>query len=309
MGKIAFVFAGQGAQTRGMGKDAFDSSRAAADVFERADRTRPGTSEQCFTADAAELAETRNTQPDVYTVDSAMAALLTENGIKADMVAGYSLGELAALAYAGAYSFEAGLDLVSKRGQIMQEVSEKVETGMAAVLKLPDEKVEELCGRFNEVYPVNFNCKGQVSVAGNKAELERFNAAAKEAGGLVRVLEVSGAFHSPFMKEAADRFSAVLEETDFAETGIPVYSNRTSQPYEGDAENYRRLLTEQIANPIRWRILIENMIADGADTFVELGPGTALTKMITRISKQVKMLHVSDMESLAATLEALKEEK
>lgn len=306
MGKIAFVFAGQGAQATGMGKDAADGSKAAAEIFAKADSTRPGTSRQCFEADAAELAETKNTQPDIYTVDMAMAALLEEAGIKADMVAGYSLGELAALAYAGAYSFETGLKLVSRRGAIMQEASEKADTGMVAVLKLPDEKVEALCAEQKEVYPVNFNCKGQVSVAGNKESLESFNAAVKEAGGLVRVLQVSGAFHSPFMAEAAQQFGEVLADVEFEAPKVPVYSNRTSMPYD---DSFRTLLTEQIANPIRWRILIENMIEAGADTFIELGPGTALTKMITRISKDVKMLHVSDMDSLKATLEALKEEK
>ena len=160
-----------------------------------------------------------------------MAAMLEENGVKADMVAGYSLGELAALAYAGAYSFEDGLKLVSKRGALMQEASEKAETGMVAVLKLDDDKVEELASKYNEVYPVNFNCKGQISVAGNKAELEGFNADCKEAGGMVRVLQVSGAFHSPFMAEAAEKFADDLAAADFAETRIPVYSNRMSMPY------------------------------------------------------------------------------
>lgn len=188
MGKIAFVFAGQGAQHGGMGKDAAENSSAAAEIFAKADSTRPGTSKQCFEADAAELAETKNTQPDIYTVDLAMAALLEEAGVKASMVAGYSLGELAALAYAKAFTFENGLELVGKRGAIMQSESEKVETGMVAVLKLDDDKVEEIAQQYQQVYPVNFNCKGQVSVAGNKDELQKFNVAAKEAGGLVRIL-------------------------------------------------------------------------------------------------------------------------
>jgi len=304
MGKIAFVFAGQGAQKPGMGKDVADISKAAAEVFENAERVRPGTIRQCFEAEMEELAETKNTQPCVFTVDLAMAAALAEKGIKADFVAGYSLGELAALTYAKAFDFDEGLKLVSKRGALMQEASEKHDTGMVAVLKLPDEKIEELAAPYDKVFPVNFNCNGQVSVAGDKEQLDKFKDDAKEAGGLVRILTVSGGFHSPFMAEAADAFGGVLADAEIGEAEIPVYSNRTALPYEGD---YRNLLQEQIANPIRWKNLIEHMIEEGADTFIELGPGTALTKMITRISKDVTMLNVGDVESLENTIERMSE--
>lgn len=304
MGKIAFVFAGQGAQKPGMGKDVAEYSKAAAEVFENADRVRPETTRQCFEAEMEELAETKNTQPCVFTVDLAMAAALGEKGIKADYVAGYSLGELAALTYAKAFDFDEGLKLVSRRGELMQIASEKYDTGMVAVLKLPDEKIEELAAPYDKVFPVNFNCNGQVSVAGDKEQLDAFKDDAKEAGGLVRILTVSGGFHSPFMAEAAEAFGDVLAEAEIGEAEIPVYSNRTALPYEGD---YRDLLQEQIANPIRWKNLIEHMIEQGVDTFIELGPGTALTKMITRISKEVTMLNVCDVESLELTVERMSE--
>ena len=304
MGKIAFVFAGQGAQKPGMGKDVAEYSKAAAEVFENADRVRPETTRQCFEAEMEELAETKNTQPCVFTVDLAMAAALGEKGIKADFVAGYSLGELAALTYAKAFDFDEGLKLVSRRGELMQIASEKYDTGMVAVLKLPDEKIEELAAPYDKVFPVNFNCNGQVSVAGDKEQLDAFKDDAKEAGGLVRILTVSGGFHSPFMAEAAEAFGDVLAEAEIGEAEIPVYSNRTALPYEGD---YRDLLQEQIANPIRWKNLIEHMIEQGVDTFIELGPGTALTKMITRISKEVTMLNVCDVESLELTVERMSE--
>ena len=171
MGKIAFVFAGQGAQHTGMGKEISENVSAAAEIFAKADSVRPGTSQQCFEGSSELLAETKNTQPCIYTVDMAMAAALEANGVKADMAAGYSLGELAALAYAGSFSFDDGLGLVSQRGAIMQKASESCDSGMMAVLKLSDEKIEELSSKYTKVYPVNFNCNGQVTVAGDRAQL------------------------------------------------------------------------------------------------------------------------------------------
>lgn len=306
MGKIAFVFAGQGAQKPGMGKEIAELSKMAKEVMNRADEVRPGTSRQCFEATQEELSQTKNTQPCVYTVDFEMAAALSEKGIRADMVAGYSLGELAALAYCGVLTFEEGLRIVEERGKLMQQASETCDTGMVAVLKLADEKVEELCSAYEHVYPVNFNCRGQVTVAGDKEELKGFITDAKEAGGLVRILEVSGGFHSPFMAKAAEGFAEVLEGTHVDHPVIPVFSNRTSGTYDSDEQRTKKLLIEQISNPIRWQKLIENMIKLGVDTFVEVGPGTALTKMITRISKEVTMLHVDDAQSLAETVERIK---
>ncbi|MCI7145562.1 MAG: ACP S-malonyltransferase [Clostridiales bacterium] len=302
MGKTAFIFAGQGAQKPGMGKDLYDNIPAAAQVFDRADKVREKTSWQCFEADEATLKETKNTQPCIYTMDYAVAEALREAGVKADMVAGYSLGELAALAFAGAFTFEEGLRLVSERGALMQTASEACETGMTAVLKLSDEKVEEICGRYNQVYPVNFNCDGQVSVAGVKDELGEFNQAVKAEGGLPRVLQVSGAFHSPFMAEAAEGFAGVLESAEISETEIPAYSNYTSKAYEGD---YRDMLVKQISNPVRWKNEIRNMIEAGVDTFVEVGPGNALAKMVTRISKDVTVISVNSAESFREAVERI----
>jgi len=303
MGKIAFVFAGQGAQTPGMGKDVFDAVPEAAEVFAKADAGRPGTSRQCFEADKAELMETKNTQPCVYTVDLAMAAALEAAGVHADMAAGYSLGELAALTWAGAITLEEGVRIVSERGRVMQIASEAHETGMAAVLKLSDEQVEEICGRYSDLYPVNFNCDGQVSVAGDKSQLEQMREDVKEAGGIARILDVSGAFHSPYMNQAAVDFGEFLAAAEIGTVSKPVYSNKTAQPYEGD---YRELLRDQIINPVFWKKLVVNMIDEGVDTFIELGPGKALTSMIPRISKEVKMYRVSDMQTLQETLEGVK---
>lgn len=304
MGKIAFVFAGQGAQSPGMGKDICDAIPAAAEVFARVDAVREGTSRQCFEADEAELMETKNTQPCVYTVDLAMAAALEDAGIHADMTAGYSLGELAALTYAGAMSIEDGTRLVAERGRLMQIASEAHDTGMMAVLKLQDDVVEGICAKYPDLYPVNYNSDGQVSIAGDKEQIMQMRDEVKEAGGLPRILSVSGGFHSPYMDEAAEGFGKVLEGARFNETTIPVYSNRTAEPYEG--QDPRVLLKEQIIRPVRWKYLVRNMIAEGVDTFIEVGPGKALTSMITRIDKNVKMYRVSDMETLQETLEGVK---
>ena len=303
MGKIAFVFAGQGAQSPGMGKDVYDAVPAAREVFAKADAVRPETSAQCFEADAAELMQTKNTQPCVYTVDLAMAAALEAEGIHADMAAGYSLGELAALTYAGAMTIEEGTRVVSERGRLMQIASEAHETGMAAVLKLPDEKVEEICSKYPDLYPVNYNSDGQVSVAGDKEQLQQMADDVKAERGLAKILDVSGAFHSPYMNQAAEDFAAFLADAEIGTVNIPVYSNRTALPYEGD---YKQLLVEQIINPVYWKKLVRNMIDEGVDTFIELGPGKALTSMITRISKDVKMYRVSDMETLQKTVEGVK---
>lgn len=303
MGKIAFVFAGQGAQSVGMGKDVYDAIPAAREVFTKADAVRPETSAQCFEADAAELMQTKNTQPCVYTVDLAMAAALEAEGIHADMAAGYSLGELAALTYAGAMTIEEGTRVVAERGRLMQIASEAHETGMAAVLKLQDDKVEEICAKYPDLYPVNYNSDGQVSVAGDKEQLQQMADDVKAEKGLAKILDVSGAFHSPYMNQAAEDFATFLADAEIGTVNIPVYSNRTALPYEGD---YKQLLVEQIINPVYWKKLVRNMIDEGVDMFIELGPGKALTSMITRISKDVKMYRVSDMETLQKTVEGVK---
>lgn len=296
MGKIAFVFAGQGAQYPGMCQGLSPETMA------RLDAVRPGTMHQMTEADAEELMKTDVTQPCVYAADLLAAFALEERGIKADAVAGYSLGELAALAYAGAFSLEEGMNLVTKRGIAMQKASDMHETGMAAILKLSDEKVIELCGRFNQVYPVNFNCKGQVSCAGDKAELKEFAQVVKAEGGLPRILEVAGGFHSPFMQPAADELESEFQAVEYTETRIPVYANYTANPYEG---NYADLMTKQIVNPILWQKSIENMIASGVDTFIEVGPGNRLGKMLSRISKDITLYNVENQETLDKVVEAI----
>ena len=295
MGKIGFVFAGQGAQYIGMGESLSKCSGAAAELFRKIDSVRPETSKQCFEADTEQLMKTDVTQPCVYAVDLACAYALKERGIMADAVAGYSLGELAALTFAGSFTPEEGVRLVSARGAAMQRASELQETGMMAVLKLDDDRINQLASKYDNVYPVNFNCKGQVSVAGLKDQLAQFGQDVKENGGLVRILEVAGGFHSPFMQSAASDLKDIFEKASVKEAEIPVYANCTGEKYQG---SYTDTMLRQIVSPILWQKSIENMIADGVDTFIEVGPGSRLTKMITRISKDITMLNVENEETL-----------
>ena len=303
MAGIAIIFSGQGAQHVGMGRDLYENSPAARAVFDCAEKIRPGTIAQCFEGDEETLKQTVNTQPCLYCVDLAAAAAVKEAGIFADMLAGFSIGELAALAFSGAVSYEDGFRLVCKRAEFMQNASEKVDTGMVAVIKLSDSDVEKLCREFKDIYPVNYNCPGQVVVAGARDMLEPFNLRVKEAGGRAMPLKVGGGFHSPFMAPAAQAFGEALDSFDIREPGIPLYSNLTAKPYNG---SYKELLQNQICNPVLWHKTVEGMIAGGVDAFIEAGPGKTLCGLVSRISDKVQVYNVEDTESLQKTLQGVK---
>lgn len=300
MGKVAFVFSGQGAQRAGMGKDLYDNKPSSAAVFRSLDRIRPGTSAQCFSASDEELGQTSNTQPCMFAVELAAAAALTDAGVRCDMTAGFSLGEIAALTYAGAVSPEDGFKLVCRRAQLMQHDAEQADSGMAAVISLDSAEVERLCSLYEHVHPVNYNCPGQVSVAGLKTELEAFTKDVKAAGGRIIPLRVRGAFHSPFMAQASKAFGEILKEVELKTPAITLYSNYTGIPYSGD---FADLLSKQICNPVRWQSIVEHMISAGADTFVEIGPGSTLCGLIKKINPAVRTFHVEDCASLNEAVE------
>lgn len=298
MGKIAFIFSGQGAQYSGMGKELYEASPAAKAVYDMADSVRVGTSKQCFEGSTEELCKTVNTQPCVFTADLAAAYALVEKGIKPDCVAGFSLGEIAALAFSKMLSEEEAFKLVCKRGELMDKAATENPGAMAAVMKITPQQVEEICSKFDKTYPVNYNSPAQTVVATTSDNADKFCEAVKEAGGRAKLLAVSGAFHSPFMAEAADGLAEYMENVDFSEPETVIYSDVTAKPYEGD---YKALVKAQVESPVKWQTIVENMVADGVDTFIEVGVGKTLTGLVKRINGDVKAFKVetpADIEAL-----------
>ncbi|MCI1965914.1 MAG: ACP S-malonyltransferase [Oscillospiraceae bacterium] len=304
MGQIAIVFAGQGAQHPGMGKELYDVSPAARSVFEMAERIRPGTLRQCFEGTKRELSQTVNTQPCVFAVDLACAEALREAGVDARGAAGFSLGEIAALAFTGILSAQDAFRLVCRRAELMERCSHQKAGAMAAILGLQTQQAEQIC-RQAGVWPVNYNCPGQVVAAGETESIASLRAlAAKEGGRAVR-LAVSGAFHSPLMQEASDGLAKELNRYVLALPALPLYSNVTAQPYGTDAADF---IARQVISPVLWQKTIENMMKDGFDTFVEVGPGTTLSGLIRRISQKVNVLHIEDPAGLADAVRPIEEE-
>lgn len=298
MGKIAFVFSGQGAQYSGMGKELYEASPAAKAVYDMADSVREGTSKQCFEGTAEELCKTVNTQPCVFTADLAAAYALVEKGITPDCVAGFSLGEISALAFSKMLSDEEAFRLVCKRGELMDKAATENSGAMVAVMKIEPQKVEEVCSQFDKTYPVNYNSPAQTVVATTSETVEAFCEAVKNAGGRAKQLAVSGAFHSPFMADAAEGLGKYMENVNFSDPQIQIYSDYTAKPYEGD---YKDLVKAQVENPVKWQTIVENMAADGVDTFIEVGVGKTLTGLIKRINPDVKAFKVetpADIEAI-----------
>ena len=308
MGKVAFLFAGQGAQHPGMCADLIESEAAARAVFDAADAVRPGTTEQCLSGTKEELAQTINTQPCVFAADLACARALEARGVTPDVVAGFSLGEVAALTFAGAYTDERAFELVCRRAELMADAAAANPGAMRAVVKLDAATVERLAAEAGEAWPVNYNSPLQTVVAGTAEACESLDALVKEAGGRAMKVAVSGAFHSPFMADAERGLTEYLAEGhEPGETRVPVLANRTSEPYPADASGRAALLASQVANPVQWVRTLQNMAADGVDTFIEVGPGKTLTGLVSRTLEGVTALPCETAEQLEAVLAALSE--
>jgi len=307
MSKTALLFAGQGAQTVGMGKDLAENFPLAKEWFDRANAALGyDLASICFTGPDAELTKTENAQPGIFLVSWVTFELLKSKvpDLKFDATAGLSLGEFTALTAAGAMSFEDGLRVVRQRGKFMQEACDVTKGGMAAVIGLDEAPTREVCLEAGVVL-ANLNCPGQLVISGEADKIARACELAKAKGAKRAIaLPVAGAYHSPLMASAQSKLQAELATARITAPLVPVISNVTAQPHTAPDQISQRMV-DQVTSSVRWEESMRQLLVQGFTRFIELGPGTALSGFMKRINKEVQMLNVADAASLATTAQAL----
>ena len=309
--KIGFLFSGQGAQSAGMGKDLYESYEEVRKVYEKVkESTGIDVAEITFNSSEEELAETNNSQITIYTMCLGILEILKKNEIAAGEVAGLSLGEYTALTYAGCFDIETGAKLVAKRGKIMEANIPEGNWQMAGILALSNEDAEKACKSVAKgfVVPANYNCPGQVVAAGDEEGIAELTEKAKELGAKkVSIFNAKGPFHTEKMAKAADILKVELSKIYIKKPVKKVYKNIDSLEYKPE-DNIVEILANHTKSPVHFSEIISNMIADGVDTFVEIGPGRVLTSLVKRVSRDVKLININNKESLEQAILELKGE-